>query len=303
MREKLVSSQRVIFALSYCHLGRSYHKLMSKAMLGYWSLDDEPLDFRASLEEVILYLCTVKHPKVACKLQPTPPAPPSVATIPKGLTLGDDHGPRVMGATRPVDGTLPSTFFLAHNWDTEQVVSWLVTLGLSRYAPAFREMNIHGRRLQLLSETTIRNLCAGNLADANTVIHAIASLRVAAPLSGEPPAPPERRPEPPPRRRLPDRPVTAVFDRSPSDDLVHPLLAMPAAGVLNEKKKSGKAKKREGGGRERKGERKREGEGERGRKREQGEAQQETPHRLLFSRARPGFFPFSILVFSSALPA
>lgn len=93
----------------------------------------------------------------------------------------------------------PASLFLGREWTVDEVVKWLHSIGVGSSAPRFKEANVNGRRLQVLSSNTILQLCNGRHAHAQLVTQALVSLRNANLPDSEkeppPPVPSRRRPE------------------------------------------------------------------------------------------------------------
>ncbi len=86
----------------------------------------EPLEFHRSLEEVIRVFQTKKHPRLACVLEADPPPPPDVGTMPP-TRRATAISTLAFGARPPVPDISASV---------DDVVGWIASLGLTRYAGA-----------------------------------------------------------------------------------------------------------------------------------------------------------------------
>ena len=80
VREKLRSAERIVLALSVTFRRKFYHHLLARQLQGEWLLDEKPLDYSDSLDEVIAHLQKKKSPRLAGLLEKDPYASPEDLT-------------------------------------------------------------------------------------------------------------------------------------------------------------------------------------------------------------------------------
>lgn len=148
VREKLRSHDRVVFALSVSFRKKFYHHLLMRPFAGQWQLDEKPIDFSGPLEEVIAYLQRKKSPRLASVLEA------EVPEAPDGVVDSALHHPSASRQSGPKRSNLvPSS-----SSTVDDVVAWLASLGLAKYAGGFYKAKFDGRKLHKANEKQLRKI-------------------------------------------------------------------------------------------------------------------------------------------------
>lgn len=153
VREKLRSSERIVLALSVTFRRKFYHHLLARQVEGQWLLDEKSLDYTDKLEEVITYLQKKKSPKLAGMLEAEPYNPPEA-----------NHGPVPDSVQGQRQGTLlvekqhSQNLVPGDSSSVDDVVAWLASLGMARYAGAFYKAKMNGAKLHKANEKQLRKL-------------------------------------------------------------------------------------------------------------------------------------------------
>mmetsp|Transcript_35727 Transcript_35727/g.93386 ORF Transcript_35727/g.93386 Transcript_35727/m.93386 type:complete len:1264 (-) Transcript_35727:548-4339(-) len=152
VREKLRSHERVVLALSVSFRKKFYHHLLMRHAVGQWHLDEKPIDYNDSLEEVIHYLQRKKSPRLATVLEAeVPEAPAGVVDT----SLHDGGGAVAAAAAVPPkrSNLVPSV-----GSTVDDVVAWLASLGLAKYAGGFYKAKFDGKKLHKATEKQLRKI-------------------------------------------------------------------------------------------------------------------------------------------------
>lgn len=154
VREKLRSADRVVLALSVTFRRKFYHHLLQRQTEGQWLLDEKPLDFNDGLEEVIRFLQAKKSPRLAGALELDVPAAPVDETLDADPTSPGNVARRKSSRRPPA----PITLMPSDSSTVDDVVAWLASLGMARYAGAFYKAKMDGKRLHKATEKQLRKL-------------------------------------------------------------------------------------------------------------------------------------------------
>lgn len=150
VREKGRWPQRIVLALSVSYRRKFYHHLLTKTTNGEWHLDEKRMDFRGALEEVIRYLQKRKSPRLATVLEAdVPEAPEGVAT----KSAAPSHA-----ATKAAAKQTRSTLVPSPTSTVDDVVAWLASLGLAKYAGGFYKSKFDGKKLHKATEKQLRKI-------------------------------------------------------------------------------------------------------------------------------------------------
>lgn len=126
VREKIIASHRIVFALSFKYENMFRHHLLERRKEGPWSLDGNALPYSGTLNSVIRAFQSERDPGLACVLAADPPPPPprSPAVRPHAMPL-----PATPGAVPTI-----KTLGRVDLWSVDVVVQWLNAHKLHRYA-------------------------------------------------------------------------------------------------------------------------------------------------------------------------
>lgn len=151
IREKGRWPKRVVLALSVSYARKFYHHLLTKTVGGEWHLDEKRMDFSDSLEEVIRFLQRKKSPRLATVLEADVPlAPEGVAEI---IEPKAQHRASVVPMNNNRSNLVPSM-----SSTVDDVVAWLASLGLAKYAGAFYKAKFDGKKLHKATEKQLRKV-------------------------------------------------------------------------------------------------------------------------------------------------
>eukprot|EP00040_Diaphanoeca_grandis_P032118 m.193634 g.193634 ORF g.193634 m.193634 type:complete len:1246 (-) comp32511_c1_seq1:49-3786(-) len=149
VREKLRAATKVVLALSVSYRNKFYHHLLTKDPSGAWTLDEKPMSFNQGLEAMINYLQRKKSPRLATILESDVPKAP---TEPR-------PAPEQPASPSPVKAkkqTNRSNLIPSNQSTVDDVVAWLASLGLAKYAGGFYKSKIDGAMLHAASEKQLR---------------------------------------------------------------------------------------------------------------------------------------------------
>ena len=150
VREKGRWPQRIVLALSVSYRRKFYHHLLTKTTNGEWHLDEKKMDFRGALEEVIRYLQKRKSPRLATVLEAdVPEAPEGVVTKSAATSPA---------ATAQAAATKRSNLVPSMSSTVDDVVAWLASLGLAKYAGGFYKSKFDGKKLHKATEKQLRKI-------------------------------------------------------------------------------------------------------------------------------------------------
>eukprot|EP00038_Savillea_parva_P002259 m.112345 g.112345 ORF g.112345 m.112345 type:complete len:1310 (-) comp10779_c2_seq1:47-3976(-) len=148
VREKLRSHERVILALSLSFRKKFYHHLLTRNLTGKWQLDDKPVDIEGPLEDVISSLQRKKNPRLATVLEADVPEAPA-GVVDTALR----HGRTAHHIGKARSNLIPSS-----SSTVDDVVAWLASLGLAKYAGGFYKAKFTGRKLHKATEKQLRKI-------------------------------------------------------------------------------------------------------------------------------------------------
>lgn len=150
VREKGRYPRRVVLAVSVTFGRKFYHHLLTRTIDGEWYLDEKRMEFSGPLEEVIRHLQRKKSPRLATVLEAdVPDAPENVTEViatPSHLT----------NVPESRSNLVPSSYSTV-----DDVVAWLASLGLAKYAGAFYKAGFNGAKLHKATEKQLRKVIKG----------------------------------------------------------------------------------------------------------------------------------------------
>jgi hypothetical protein len=153
VREKKRTSERIVFALSVVFRSKFYHHLLTKQLEGDWQLDEKSLNFSADLEEVIESLQTKRSSRLAGMLER------------EGFTTAEDSNltrtrdPASPARKASLHGASPQKSLVPGDSSTvDDVVAWLASLGMARYAGAIYKGKFDGKKLHTANEKALRKI-------------------------------------------------------------------------------------------------------------------------------------------------
>ena len=162
VREKLRTKNRIVLAVSVTFRSKYYHHLLERDLLGFWKLDEKQLQFSNHLEEVVHWLQTKRCSRLAGMLEKDAYAAPT-NTLP---TTASAMAPRA-AAPKKEDSLVP-----AESSTVDDVVAWLASLGMARYAGAIYKGKFNGAKLHKASEKQLRKIIK-NEDDYRLVVRAL----------------------------------------------------------------------------------------------------------------------------------
>lgn len=165
VREKLRTKDRIVMAISVTFRQKYYHHLLERDLLGFWKLDEKQLQFSGHLEEVVQWLQTKRCSRLAGMLEKDAYAAPADDHLQPTANLMVPK-PRAAAAAKE-DSLVPSD-----SSTVDDVVAWLASLGMARYAGAIYKGKFDGAKLHKASEKQLRKIIK-NEDDYRLVVRAL----------------------------------------------------------------------------------------------------------------------------------
>lgn len=154
VRVKLRTSARIVLALSLTYSSKYYHHLLARQKQGQWSIDEKAIDFSEGLEDVIAYLQKRKNPRLACVLEADGTdgtGGGSYAAKPKAAGGAARRNSQI--GKPAVRSLVPG-----NSSSVDDVVMWLASMGMGKYAGNFYKGKVDGKKLHGLNEKALRKL-------------------------------------------------------------------------------------------------------------------------------------------------
>ena len=128
VREKMVSSSRLVFVLSMCYQGRFRHHLLERRRVGEWTIDNGESGSTGTLNDLVESFHKDINPHLGCVLidelpKPKVNEPPPIPTSRRPMSLDPSPAPPVID---------PS--WIGCDWEVEDVLDLLHKLNMSAYA-------------------------------------------------------------------------------------------------------------------------------------------------------------------------